>query len=87
MRNYKYTNEVIVPADKKTVCKICHYSDYTQTGDLDSDYHKGFTIGKNGKTLYWEMIWHGSGHVTVFKGIGDAGRWISGDTEIIIHWK
>ena len=87
MKNYEYYNKVVVPADKKTVCKISHITDNTQTGDLDDNYHKGFTIGKNGRTMYWEMIWHGSGHVTVFEGVGHSGRWIEGDTEITIHWK
>jgi len=79
--------EVKIPESKKTKCKICFITDNTGTGDMDSDYHKGFTIGDKGKTLYWEMIWHSSGHVTVFSGLGKSGRWISGDTEITIHWK
>lgn len=65
--------------------KICHIGDNTGTNaDLNTDIHKGFTIG-NGKKLYWEMIWHGSGHVTVF--CNDSKRWISGDTLITVHFK
>ncbi len=87
MPNRYYGYDVVIPESKKTVCKICYITDNTQTGDLDSQYHKGFTIGKKGRTMYWEMIWHGSGHVTVLTGVGHSGRWISGDTEITIHWK
>lgn len=54
--------------------------------DLDDDYHEGFTIGK-GKTLYWMLIWHKSGHCTVFSREGVKPRWINGDTIITVHFK
>lgn len=85
-----YDKEINIPIDKKTTCKICYITDNTGTGDLDNEYHKGFTIGR-GKQLYWMMIWHGSGHVTVFTAGEDGkqprARWINGDTLITIHWK
>lgn len=82
--------EIIIPESKKVTGKICYICDLTLTrGDLDSHIHKGFTIGK-GKTMYWMMIWHGSGNVTVFSNDEDNGqpkrRWISGDTEITVHF-
>lgn len=85
--NYQYP-KVVIPASKKASCKISHIVDNTGTNaDLDSDIHDGFTIGK-GKTMYWMMIWHQSGHVTVFNRDGEGKRrWISGDTEITIHFK
>lgn len=84
--SYSYYNEIIVPESKNTTCKICHITDNTQTGDLDNDWHKGFTIWK-GKVLYWMMIWHQSGHVTVYSSGETSPRWIDGDTLITIHWK
>lgn len=84
-----------IPPNKKTVCKICdicdsaglYYNGRVMGTDLDCDIHKGFTIGK-GKRMYWMMIWHGSGHVTVFNNDDGPvrGRWIQGDTEITIHF-
>jgi hypothetical protein len=77
---------------KTVTCRICDLTDntgYDCPSDMDSDVHKGFTIGK-GKRLYWMMIWHNSGHVTVFTADGGENmkrRWISGDTIITIHWK
>ncbi len=85
--------EIQVPANKKTVCKISHITDNTGLGDpsdMDDYVHLGFTIGK-GKTLYWMIVWHSSGHCTVYRyddeGDGLVKKWISGDTEITIHWK
>lgn len=84
------------PPTGKVACKICFMGNFTgcvNTGngmpypsDMDAEIHKGFTIGK-GKTMYWMMIWHGSGNVTVFNEKATYGRWIAGDTEITIHWK
>lgn len=88
MRNSR--NELFEPPESKKITgKICFISDLTLTGyDLDWDIHKGFSIGK-GKQLYWEMIWHGSGHVTVYSQDQKTrtGRWINGDTEITVHFK
>ena len=82
-----------IPESKKVTCKICYITDNTgfdYPNDLDSEYHKGFTIGK-GKKMYWMMIWHpNSGNVTVYSS-GDSeyptARWLPGDTEITIHFK
>jgi hypothetical protein len=85
---YPY-GEFEMPESKTTTGKICFISSkLTLTNcDLDSDIHKGFTIGK-GKKLYWYLIWHPSGNVTVYPADGKMyGRWISGDTEITVHFK
>jgi hypothetical protein len=89
--------QFVRPPENKITCKICFLGEYTgcvndennmqYPSDMDSEIHEGFTIGK-GKTLYWMMIWHGSGNVTVFPAKNpNYRRWISGDTEITIHWK
>lgn len=82
--------DIDIPASKMRTGKICYITDLTGTNsDLDSDIHKGFTIGK-GKTLYWYMVWHGSGNVTVYRqadGEGLVKRYLSGDQEITIHFK
>jgi hypothetical protein len=76
-----------VPETKMVTGKICFIGDLTLTGgDLNSQIHNGFTIGK-GKKIYWEMIWHSSGHVTVFSLTNKHGRWIDGDSEITVHFK
>jgi len=67
-------------------CTINYLQDHTNNRDLDSDYHKGFTIGK-GRNLYWEMIWHGSGNVTVYSTTTGCKRYIAGDSKITIHFK
>lgn len=87
----KYENKYFVPPEsKKTTGKICFIGDLTLTNrDLDSEIHKGFTIGK-GKRLYWMMIWHKSGNVTVYPidmKLHASGRWLPGDTEITVHFK
>ena len=87
---YRY-EEIEIPDSKKVTGKICFIGDLTLTNaDLDAEIHKGFTIGR-GKTMYWMMIWHGSGNVTVFT-TGNTNeeirrRWISGDTMITVHFK
>ncbi len=88
--------EFLKPPTGKVTCPICHLGDFTgyvdvnnglkYPSDLNSDIHKGFTIGK-GKTLYWMMIWHSSGNVTVVNLKATYKKWISGDTEITIHWQ
>ncbi len=78
-----------IPESKKVTGKICFIGDLTLTNsDLNYHIHKGFTIGK-GKQMYWMMIWHSkSGHVTVFtKESPIRRRWISGDTEITVHFQ
>lgn len=78
----------MVPDNYKMVGRVCFLSsELTLTNaDLNDDYHEGFTIG-NGKTLYWMLIWHGSGHCTVYSKEGVKPRWIEGDTEITVHFK
>lgn len=70
----------------KITCGISGYQDYTGNRDLDNEFHEGFTIG-NGKQLYWMMLWHKTGHVTVYNKTATSGRWISGDSRITIHFK
>jgi hypothetical protein len=82
-------DNLVIPVNKKMTGKICFLSsELTLTNaDLDADIHEGFTIGK-GKTFYWMMIWHSSGNVTVFNRDGELRRrWISGDTEVTVHFK
>ncbi len=78
----------MIPDDRKMTGKICFISsNLTLTNrDLDEEFHEGFTIG-NGKTLYWMMIWHGSGHVTVVNAKATYKKWISGDTIITVRFK
>lgn len=78
----------MIPDNHKMVGKVCFLSsNLTLTNaDLDPHYHEGFTIGK-GKALYWMLIWHKSGHCTVFSREGTKARWIDGDTEITVHFK
>ena len=90
---YDYTGaDIDIPDSKKVTGKICFIGELTLTNcDLDHRIHEGFTIGK-GKRMYWMMLWHGSGNVTVFSkdGKGDTvlpRRWLSGDTEITVHFK
>lgn len=87
----RYYDNPDIPESKKRTGKICFISDLTGTNDdLDYHIHEGFTIGR-GKTMYWMMIWHGSGNVTVYNLHSDTiylkRRWISGDTEITVHFK
>jgi hypothetical protein len=78
----------MIPSDKKMVGKVCNLpSELTLTNaDLDDDYHEGFTIGK-GKTFYWLLIWHKSGHCTVYSKNKASPRYISGDSLITVHFK
>jgi hypothetical protein len=83
-----YSDKTIeVPDTKKVTGKICFITNLTLTNcDLDSDIHKGFTIGK-GKTMYWMMIWHSSGNVTAYSIDTLGKRYLSGDAEITVHFK
>lgn len=80
--------EIDIPADKKRSGPIGFISDLTGTyADLDPDIHKGFTI-RNGKRLYWYIIWHKSGHCTVYPTeLNSSGVYIKGDTIITVHFK
>jgi hypothetical protein len=85
----KYYDGMKIPETKNTTCEVCFLTENTGTyysSDLDNNFHKGFTIG-SGKQLYWELIWHNSGHVTVYPLSGKSGRYIKGDTVITIHFK
>lgn len=85
------------PSSYRVKCKISHLTDHTgyvdvnngisYPSDLDSQIHEGFTIGERGRVMYWETLFTSNGHVRVFKGVGDSGRWLDGDTEIYIHFK
>ena len=79
-------NKTAVSSGEPITCAICHHQRYIDNQDLQFGVHKGFTIGK-GKTLYWMMIWHSTGNVTVYSADGERPRWISGDTEITIHFE
>lgn len=88
----------LIPESKKATCLIREI--YGNTGraylgkpfeggsDLNHDIHEGFTIG-NGKQLYWEMIWHSHGNVTVINKRGRGARWLQNNDEqlITIHFK
>lgn len=78
----------MIPAHKKMIGMVCHLSsELTLTNaDLDETYHKGFTIGK-GKTFYWMILWHKTGHCTVYSRDAASPRYISGDSIITVHFK
>ena len=75
---------------KKLIVPISGYQDHTNNRDLHPDYHKGFTLiqpnGKEGRTMYWYMIWHSSGHCTISNDQGHK-RWIDGGSVICIHFQ
>lgn len=81
---------------KPITCKICDLgeaivNEHGDPADMDSSLHKGFTIG-NGKKLYWYIIWHKSGHCTVFRTGDKQGaplipRYLKGDQLITVHFK
>lgn len=79
-----------VPKGKQKTCLIAELSDntgYRYAHDMDSDFHKGFTVG-NGKKLYWEIIYTTGGHARVFRASdGMVGRWVHGSSKITIHFK
>lgn len=74
----------------KTVeCKACELATIID-GDLDYKKHKGFTVGKRGKVMYWYFIWHGgsTGNASVFTSESPMRRsYIKGDQLITIHFK
>lgn len=86
----KYTyNDFKIPISKKNTGKISFITDLTATNsDMDSNIHKGFTIGK-GKTLYWYITWCKSGNAMVYRETdeGLVKRYVSGDQEITVHFK
>lgn len=85
---HRYEN-LVIPESKKVTGKICFIGNLTLTNaDLDSDIHKGFTVGK-GKQMYFMMIWHSWGNVTVYTCDDKPmrKRWLRGDTEITVHFK
>ncbi len=83
-------HEYTIPDSKKATGKICFIGDLTHTNtDLNEKIHKGFTIGK-GKTLYWMMVCNSNGNFTVYSSEGSGQpkrRWLSGNTEITVHFK
>lgn len=65
----------------------CKASD---AGELDDSVHKGFTVGKRGKVLYWYFIWHGNttGNASIYTAELPMKRsYIKGDQIINIHFK
>jgi hypothetical protein len=84
----------VKPPSGKVTLPICFMSDFTgrkigdrrYPDDLEYNVHHGFTVGQ-GKTMYWMMIWHNSGHVTVFNKETPARRYMDGGTIITIHFK
>lgn len=90
----------VVPVEKTAKCRICFLGDHTGLkckdtsgsvhtipSDLNSDVHIGFKVGTNGRQIYWMMIWHNMGNVTVYSADGKSSRWLSGDTEIEILFR
>lgn len=76
-------------AQEPITCPLCSRQDYIGNRDLDSAIHKGFTIGR-GKTLYFMMTWHNSGHATVYREHPEGGlvrRYVDGGSMITIHFK
>ena len=76
---------------KTVTCKLCNMCDHTgfdSPSDLDDHFHEGFTVGK-GKSMYWYVTWLRSGHAYIYRLDGPdlIRRWVSGDTEITIHFK
>lgn len=80
--------KAMIPDNKKMVGLVCFLSSQLTltNADLDADFHEGFTIGK-GKTLYWMILWHKSGHCTVYSRDKASPRYISGDSTITVHFK
>jgi hypothetical protein len=76
---------------KKIKCPLCRHQEYIDNRDLDSDIHLGFKLiqpnGKEGRTMYWHIIWHQSGHATIFSIEGMHRRWVNGDSIIMIYCK
>lgn len=58
---------------------------------LDSNIHKGFTVGNRGKTMYWYFIWHATtGNASIYTaGVGNELKrsYIKNDQEITIHFR
>lgn len=80
--------KAMIPDNRKMVGAICYLpSQLTLTNtDLDSDYHKGFTIN-SGKIMYWYLVWYSTGHCRVYDRDGKKPRYVKGDTIITIHFK
>lgn len=79
---------------KSITCKACEIGDHllSELGyekDLDANIHKGFTVGKRGKKMYWYFIWHGvTGNASIYTADIPADRaYIKGDQMITIHFK
>lgn len=83
----KIIGEYFENENRTVKCTLNFLQDHTDHQDLNSDVHKGFTIG-NGKTLYFMYVWHKSGNATVYSINGSIyGRHVRGDIPIIIHFK
>ncbi len=68
-------------------CKACCLTEILGS-DLNPKFHKGVTIGKRGRILYWYFIWHGAttGNATlVTPEIPASKAYISGNQVIRIY--
>ncbi len=83
----KIIGEWFANSDRTVKCTLNFLQDHTDHRDLDSNVHKGFTIG-NGKVMHFMYIWHRSGNATVYSiNGGESGRYVKGDVDITIHFK
>jgi hypothetical protein len=76
---------------KKILCPLCRHQEFIDNKDLDGDLHLGFKLispkGKEGRQMYWSIIWHQSGHATIYSLDFTARRWVNGDSIIAIYCK
>lgn len=71
---------------KTITVPLCRLQDYIGNADLDSNYHRGFTVGR-GVVMYFMFIWHSSGTCTVYPK--DEKRWprnLTGNEMITVHF-
>lgn len=83
--------DIVIPKDKKATGKLHDICILNGTdSDMDSDIHKGFTVGK-GKVMYWYIIFHEKGYGASIYHHEDGKplvrRWVPSDTEITVHFK
>ena len=75
---------------KKILCPLCSHQQFIDNKDLDSNLHIGFKLiqpnGNEGRQMYWSIIWHSSGHATIYS-LDYKRRWVNGDSMIVIYCK
>lgn len=96
MDEIRISDRWVKPKSGKVSCKISSYAEYTgrkheyngrtYPHDLDPAIHEGFTV-ETGSTLYWEMIWHSSGSVSIYNKETSSRRWLTGEETITIYFK